>query len=601
MVALRGPDPSETLVSLDGQVLNDSNTGDFDLSQFPSAPLASIDAAEGLGPAENRAANTIGGQIDLRTLQPTLERHRDLSASLGSFGSTSLGAEATGRAGRLGYALAGQTRNVSGYVVDLPALVAAAPVFLGARTSVQSALANVTYDVSARSNVRLRYFTLANRRDESAARDAPADLTQDRSGGTFTGPGNAYVTQGLRALLLSGRVPLGAGSFVASYALSGATGSYAGGATASPYDLAKNDRLDTLTVGWERSTPAFEIGIGGYTRGESLDESGGFFGDVQRQRSHALDARVAWQTLPRLRVAFDVFDTHYSTFGSSLDGRAGLALDLDARSVLRASVGTGFRAPLLAERFALSTSDLSAAGAGALDVNCVAANGNPDERAEHVTAYELGYARRLGARTTLDLSTYRTNLREPIEIAYPLSAHCPAAGAPTLQGIALPVNVGRAVYALRVVFIARTLTVRAAYGLNAARPLSLPSSVSNPTSGATLVPGQQFFGIPLQTGSFAARYAGGAFHADAALTWKGRNNELHDGPFATLGGAVGERIGALDVAVTFRNLTSAEAGRFTRLGLGSPYPSPFAPNGSLPTDRFALEPAAFGLTLTFHG
>ena len=33
VVSLRGPDPSEALVTLDGQTLNDGNTGDLDISQ----------------------------------------------------------------------------------------------------------------------------------------------------------------------------------------------------------------------------------------------------------------------------------------------------------------------------------------------------------------------------------------------------------------------------------------------------------------------------------------------------------------------------------------------------------------------------------------
>jgi hypothetical protein len=37
VVSLRGPDPSESLLALDGQLLNDGNTGDVDLSRLPVA------------------------------------------------------------------------------------------------------------------------------------------------------------------------------------------------------------------------------------------------------------------------------------------------------------------------------------------------------------------------------------------------------------------------------------------------------------------------------------------------------------------------------------------------------------------------------------
>ena len=145
---------------------------------------------------------------------------------------------------------------------------------------------------------------------------------------------------------------------------------------------------------------------------------------------------------------------------------------------------------------------------------------------------------------------------------------------------------------------AGSFMLRAEYGRNAAYPTSLPLTVSNPTSGANLVVGRQFQGIPIQTGTLGARYETAGFHADGEVTYKGRGNELNDGPFAIIGGAIGRRLGSLDFTLAFRNLTSAEAGRFTRLGLGLPYPSPFGSGGSLPTDRLSLEPASVRLSVT---
>ncbi|MBV9408932.1 MAG: carboxypeptidase regulatory-like domain-containing protein, partial [Candidatus Eremiobacteraeota bacterium] len=42
LVALRGPDPSETRITLDGQKLNDTNTGDLDLALFPTSALSAV-------------------------------------------------------------------------------------------------------------------------------------------------------------------------------------------------------------------------------------------------------------------------------------------------------------------------------------------------------------------------------------------------------------------------------------------------------------------------------------------------------------------------------------------------------------------------------
>lgn len=605
VVALRGPDPSETLVSIDGQVLNDTATGDFDFAQIPLGPFSRIDVSEGLGSTDHLAASTIGGAIDLRTLEPTRAPAERVRIGYGSFDTSSFAAESSGTRGKFGYALSGTSATSAGYVRNFAAAFAnptpGAPAIalrLGSATRAQSALANLRYDLTDRASVRVRYLTLANARDVSAAENAPVDGSDGATTARFSGPGAATKTKGLRALLVSARAPLGAGQVQASYASSGATTTYDGGASI-PYDVSSNDRLATFSLAYEREAPTFGYAFGAYTRAESLDEGAGFFGRVQRQRSDAVSARGSLE-LGRLRVSASAFDTRYTTFGSSLDGRLGASYDLDPKSALRASIGTGFRAPLLSERFVVPQDALQAGLPGSVDANCVAQNGNANERAEHVTAYELGYGRSIDARTTADLSLYRTNLRDPIEIAYPLGSTCPASG-PAVVGVALPTNVGNVIYrgaALRIVHVGRRISVRAAYGLNAAYPFALPPTVSNPTSGGALVNNQQFLSIPLQTATIALGGRFGVTHADLQAIYKGRNNELNDGPFALLNGAVGIARGRVDLTVSVRNITSAESGRFTRLGLGLPYPSPFGAHGSLPTDRASLEPISATVMLT---
>jgi outer membrane receptor protein involved in Fe transport len=86
LVALRGPDPSETLIALDGQILNDANTGDLDLSRFPVAAFSSLSVTEGLGPSDTEGSNTIGGAVNIISLQPTRHAHTGFSVSGGSFG-----------------------------------------------------------------------------------------------------------------------------------------------------------------------------------------------------------------------------------------------------------------------------------------------------------------------------------------------------------------------------------------------------------------------------------------------------------------------------------------------------------------------------------
>lgn len=99
VVSLRGPDPSESLLTLDGQLLNDGNTGDLDLSRFPVGAFSEVDVTEGLGPEDSKGSNTFGGAINLISLHPTRERHSALSLSDGSFGQSEAWVNATGTQG----------------------------------------------------------------------------------------------------------------------------------------------------------------------------------------------------------------------------------------------------------------------------------------------------------------------------------------------------------------------------------------------------------------------------------------------------------------------------------------------------------------------
>ncbi|MEO6912903.1 MAG: TonB-dependent receptor, partial [Candidatus Baltobacteraceae bacterium] len=116
VIALRGPDPSETLVALDGQILNDGNTGDLDLSRFPVAAFSDVDVTEGLGPQDSEGSNTIGGAVNVVSLRPTKLPHTSFSFSTGSFGRSEGWTNVTGSRSRLGYAFALDDQQEAGYV-----------------------------------------------------------------------------------------------------------------------------------------------------------------------------------------------------------------------------------------------------------------------------------------------------------------------------------------------------------------------------------------------------------------------------------------------------------------------------------------------------
>ena len=116
VVSLRGPDPSEAMVTLDGQLLNDGNTGDVDLSQFAVPAFNSVSVTEGLGPTDLEGSNTFGGAVNFVSLRPTLDDHLNLSTSVGSYGMSQSWINATGTIGKLGYAFAGDSYHQGGQV-----------------------------------------------------------------------------------------------------------------------------------------------------------------------------------------------------------------------------------------------------------------------------------------------------------------------------------------------------------------------------------------------------------------------------------------------------------------------------------------------------
>jgi len=603
LVALRGPDPSETLVGLDGQILNDANTGDLDLSRFPVAAFSNVAITEGLGPSDSEGSNTIGGAVNIISLRPTREPHSAFSLSTGSFGRNEAWYNTTGTRGKLGYAFALDDQQEHGYVDQNVAWCNAAPpadpcsstqpLHLGSTIASRGVLANAIWSFSQQADIGVRVFSLGNTRDASGALSTPVDPNAQDSGDEFFSPGSATFAQHVRAYMVDGRAPLGAGSLVYNLSASNNDVTFASTAAgSSPYDVNHRDKRNTLSLQWERDTANSELAVGGYVRGESFTAD--FVqGGAIKQTIASYFVRGAIHPTKRLRVQAGIYASNYSTFGSNLDGRIGAGYDLDANSVIRASVGTGFRAPLLAELYVIPPNEYAAFE----DANCVVAQGNPNERPEHATEYELGYGHKFGDSANVDVSLYRTNLRDPIEVFYPLNnTGCPAPNPPFF---AYPINVGNAVYQGAEIRYTKRFTpqllLSANYGLNVAYPVNMPQSVANPTSGGDLVSYQQFLNIPQQQGSIGLNWRNAGWHAALDTVFRGKNNELNQGSFALLDAAVGRQYGSIDLTLAGTNLTNAAAGKFTLPGMGVPYNGI---GGALPTDLYSIEPAAVRAIMT---
>jgi outer membrane cobalamin receptor len=655
VVSMRGPDPSEAMVTLDGQQLNDGNTGDVDLSQFAVPAFNSVNVSEGLGPTDAEGSNTFGGAVNFESLRPTQQDHINFSGSVGSYGTTQSWLNATGTIGKLGYAFAGNDYHQGGQVDQYAWVVPAnnVPVYCGPSTKAKTpncpfyvhlgstisallGLVNLDYSFTQRADVGFRVFTLGDNRDESSALNGIAGNPTC----VFTGPGSAcaflpppsapntvanpvfddHVGQGSAALAQSiraydgyGRAPLGSGTLLADFYADSDNIDFVGSAV-SPYDVSHLDTRYNEGLSWGRTFDESEFAFGGYARQESLAGLG-----IDQPLSQSIDSyffRGSQQLGKDLRLSGGLYDANYSTFGNTLNWRLGLSQDLGTSSVVRFSVGTGFRAPLLIERYFFPPVVVDGKlqpnpNAGPEDSNCVVPNGNPLEQPEHATEYELGFSHLFSNTSNVDVSIYRSNLRDTIENYYPgggAKSFCN-----TSPGFAyvIPVNIGNAVYEgaearYKQLFPRLNLTATFSYGLNVAYPYALGPFVSNPTSGGTLVADQQFLGVPQQQGSAAFGWARNGWHASTAFTFAGTNNTLHQSPYTLVDAALGKNFGHLDFTIAATNIFNAASGPFTLYDAGVPYRGLYAGPGTsqyladLPTNALFVQPAAVKFIFTVH-
>ncbi|MBV8435343.1 MAG: TonB-dependent receptor [Candidatus Eremiobacteraeota bacterium] len=652
VVSLRGPDPSEAMVTLDGQQLNDGNTGDLDISQFLVPAFSSVNVSEGLGPTDLEGSNTFGGAVNFVSLRPTQEQHASLSGSLGSYDTSQSWLNATGTLGKLGYALAGDSFQ-SGGQVNQEALVypfSDAPrnctsgsaancpflAHLGSTISARLGLVNLDYNFSQRADAGFRVFTLGNVRDESSALNGiagnaycsfpggPSDLpactfpapspgataAPNPVYGQHIGTGDATFAQSVRAYEGYSRSVLGAGTLVASLYAGDDNVDFQGGAI-SPYDVVHADKRYNEGLSWGRAFDGGEFSFGGYARQESLTGVG-IAGSVS-QSINSYFARGA-QQFGNLRLSAGLYDAHYSTFGNNVDWRLGASYDIGRSTDVHASAGTGFRAPLLIERYYYPPVIVDGKlqpnpGLPPMDSNCVVpGQGNPAEQPEHATEYELGISHLFSTYSDLDVSLYRSNLRDTIENYYPGGGAESFCGKNSPNGFVyeIPINIGNAVYEgtevrFKQIFPRQHLAAVLSYGLNVAFPYALGPFVSNPTSGGTLVDYEQFLQVPQQQGSAALSWGDGGWHAATAFTFAGKNNTLNQSAYTTVDAAVGKTWGPADFTIAATNVFNAVSGPFTYIASGVPYPG-LAPahqvDTGLPTNRLFVQPAAIRFVLT---
>jgi outer membrane receptor protein involved in Fe transport len=593
--SLRGPDPSETLIDIDGHVVNNANTGDFDLELLDPSEFSAVQVVYGVGPTSLDGANTQGGTINFHTIDPTPQDQGLLRFSLGTFNTSGYTLQATGTTGgRLGYALSFHRYSTDGAVSGYDALYEPNPQ--ASPPTVASTALGSTIDATS-SLLKLRYslgtgdgFVEATYRNTTAYRDLSAPLSFPTNANNigpstiFTAyPGASDLTNS-PAYGLDVQLPVGdagsngiaPGTLIVRH-LTNVTDQTVPGVPvtlANPYLFDNRDVVSDDSAQYERALANGTWSVLTDVRHEDLTLppgapfSPGILSTQQTQRSYA--GLYQWDSTPHLHYTAAVYVSRYDTFGSSIDPRLALVWTPNADNVFRTSLGTGFRAPLMTERAI-----------------------NPTLTAEHTSEFEVGYEHRFGDdpfAPRLELDAYSTALRDPI---FFVPSSNPGGGQfGFIENLA---NVRYQGVEMRLdKQLSRYSALHAEYGIDIAYPLNDPAAFD--PSAPNVVSGQQFQGIPPHKGLVSLDGHGSTgFGYTIGAGYESANNELNRPSYWLFNGSVYKQLQHTTLTLGVQNLTNQFADKFTLFQAGIPYPTPTGPS---PTNAYSLPGRALTFTVT---
>jgi len=643
VVALRGPDPSETLVDVDGHQVNNGSTGDFDLSLLDPANLDSVQVVYGIAPSALYGPNTLGGALNVVTLEPTLTPTTLERFSAGSYDTYGETVQATGTDGRWGYAFSVH-RLTSGGQLDNYAF----PNTTDPTTFTSTGTSPIGNDLSALSDIAKLRYTFGNGGyigfsfyDQAVYRDLSATLSsewlpQNGAPGGVTNYSNfsgSSVSSNDDAYGLDVSLPLGplnadgtAGTTMLFRHQTSLVSQTVNGAAAgsSPYLYNDRDLIADDTLEIDRQLPHAELSFKGAITNEDLvtdNVLGVIYADViplrpdlmspdtispddsvtdnnpnatvqyLGQTQRWLGARYTDDPTPKLHYSLAAYYSDYSTFGHSLDPRFGFVWTPTAASAFRASVGTTFQSPQL------PTFIVPAPTTPIPVVGGYASIGNPNATAERSTEYDLGYEHIVNIAQRplhLALDLYRTDLHNGVADYYgpaPCNAqYVELENNPTC--LTYPVNVTREVYEgieLRTgMNLTRDTTLAAGYDVDSVYTQSVPLDALD-----GVVPFEQALGVPLHKLDIEIDHAPPlGFTWYAGTLYEGDYNELNLPPFWTVRAGIGWRLRDYEITLAGENLTNANNFLITQEQGGVPYgavPAPIYPNAyPLPGRRITL-------------
>ena len=641
VVSLRGPDPSETLVDIDGHQVNNGSTGDYDLSLLDPADLTSSQVVYGIAPSSLYGPNTLGGALNVRTLEPTTEPHLLERVTVGTFDTNGETLQATGTTGRLGYAFSFHRLTSGGDQQDT-----AYP-----NNSPGSGFSPIGDSLDASSTIaKLRYslyngagFIGLSLRDQAVFRDVSSTLSSVEAdagpNGTdvFSNFSGTSILSHNAAYDLDAQVPIGPANAAGIYTTTAlfrhqtsvANQTVNGpGAATSPYLYNDRDIIGDDTLEIDRVLPHAQLSARFALTNESLatqfipgvvfadavrrapapdairladdiarldDDDApatdtGITGQLLSQTQRSLGLRYSDEPTSHLHYNIAAYYSDYTTFGHSIDPRFGFVWTPKAESALRFSVGSTFQSPQLPTFIVPPV--LPAPVDGFVSV------GNPNATAERATSYDFGYEHRFnigGAYLQLGGDLYRTDLHNGVATFFSPTPCQPGVdygnNPPCLS---FPVNVTQEVY--------QGLELRGDLALTRHDSLHFGYDIDSVyTQGAPtdalddVVLGEQALGVPLHKVTVDFEHDPGlglAYYA--GILYEGAYNETNLGPYATLRAGATLHLAHLDIGLYGTNLTDVYDFKQQRIGAGIPYGGA---SDVIATDAIPLAPRTITLSI----